>query len=277
MFDAVVPWIDRVETEHTPCLLCGAHDVPPVQRFSLNGQPLFTVRCPRDGMLWLDPRPVPAFYDLLYASHYYGVTPDDPLFEQASLPAQAPGPQKRQAAGWRVDEIERFSPPGRSPRRLLEVGFGGGEVLDEARQRGWEVLGIESVAACVEGALARGLPARRDTLAGLARDEQWTGAFAALGMFSVLEHVLDPEQALRDARVLLRPGGVLALRLPDTPSEGAPASLIAHVYHFNKGTIAALLRRCGFEVLHAVTAGSWRPTRYPGELPNMNILSRASP
>jgi len=100
------------------------------------------------------------------------------------------------------------------------------------------------------------------------------GTFDAVGMFSVLEHVLDPVTALQEAWTLLRPGGVLALRLPETSPEGAPASLIVHVYHFNKDTIATLLRRCGFEVVHAETAGIWRPTRYPGELPHMNVLSR---
>ena len=274
MFEARVPWLESLEVERVPCLLCGGTDATPVQCFVLNGQPLATVRCPRDGLLWLDPRPVPAFYELLYAEHYYGVPPDDPLFEQASLPAQAPRPEKRQAAGWRMDEIERHSLPGRAPGRLLEVGFGGGEVLEAAYARGWEVLGLESVAACVVSALARGLPARQRRLADLARDEALAGDFDAVGMFSVLEHVLDPERTLLDARRLLRPGGVLALRLPETPPQGAPASLIAHVYHFDKATIAALLRRCGFRVVHAETAGIWRPTQYPGELPNMNVLSR---
>jgi 2-polyprenyl-3-methyl-5-hydroxy-6-metoxy-1,4-benzoquinol methylase len=118
------------------------------------------------------------------------------------------------------------------------------------------------------------VPARHGTLASLAEDTSLLGAFDAVGLFSVLEHLLDPEQALHQARTLLRPGGVLALRLPETPPEGAPASLLVHVYHFNKDTIAALLRRGGFEVLYAQTAGIWRPTRYPGELPNMNVLSR---
>jgi SAM-dependent methyltransferase len=274
VFEACVPWLDRLEVERVPCLLCGGEDARPVQRFVLNGHTLATVRCPRDGMLWLDPRPVPAFYDLLYAEHFYGVPFDDPLFEQASLPAQAPPAQKRQAASWRMDEIERYSLDGRVPGRLLEVGFGGGDVLEEACGRGWDVLGVESVASCVESALARGLAAQHGTLADLVRDESLVGTFDAAGMFSVLEHVLDPVRALSDARVLLRAGGVLALRLPETPPEGAPASLIVHVYDFNKETIAALLRRCGFEVLHAETAGIWRPTKYPGELANMNVLSR---
>jgi HAD superfamily hydrolase (TIGR01509 family) len=144
-----------------------------VQRFVLNDQLLCTVRCPRDGMLWLDPRPVPAFYDVLYAEHYYGVPFDDPLFEQASLPAQAPPPQKRQAAGWRMDEIERHSLPGRAPGRLLEVGFGAGEVLAEARARGLTLAICSNWDWDLEPAITEtGLEGWFDTLVSSA----WAGA-----------------------------------------------------------------------------------------------------
>jgi SAM-dependent methyltransferase len=259
--------------DESTCILCGACDGRPVQRFVVNGEALFTVRCVRDGMMWLDPRPSAAFYERLYAAHYYGVGPDDPLFEQASLPVQAPEAQLRVVAGWRMDEIERFAAPepGGGPRRLLEVGFGAGYVLDEARARGWLVFGLESARSCVADASARGIPARCGTLADVAAEGE---TFDAVAMYSVLEHVLYPQACLREAHALIRPKGVLALRLPETADEGPPASLLAHVYHFNKDTIRTVLRRCGFEVVHAETAGIWRPTRYPGELPHMNVLSR---
>jgi SAM-dependent methyltransferase len=271
VFAATVPWVGRLDVEETPCLLCGRHDARPVQRCVLNGRTLRTVRCVHDGMLWLDPRPAPAFYARLYAEHYYGVGPDDPLFEQASLPVPAPPAQQRVVAGWRMDEIERGSLPGRVPGRLLEVGFGAGHVLREARARGWTVFGLEEAQPCVDAARAAGLPAAR---ASLLTWDGPDGALDAVALYSVLEHLLDPRAHLRRARALLRPGGVLALRLPDTPPAGPPASLIAHVYHFNHDTIGVLLRDEGFRVVHLETAGTWRPTRYPGELPNMNVVAR---
>src|SRR5262245_9725840 len=97
VFAADVPWVGRLEVEQTPCLLCGRRDVRPVQRCTLNGRTLRTVRCVHDGLLWLDPRPTAAFYAQLYAAHYYGVGPDDPIFEQASLPVPAPPARQRAA------------------------------------------------------------------------------------------------------------------------------------------------------------------------------------
>ncbi len=66
----------------------------------------------------------------------------------------------------------------------------------------------------------------------------------------------------------------MVLRLPDTGEEGPPASLIAHLYHFNQATIAELLKRCRFEVLWVGSFALWKPKRYPGELWSMNVIGR---
>jgi 2-polyprenyl-3-methyl-5-hydroxy-6-metoxy-1,4-benzoquinol methylase len=101
-------------------------------------------------------------------------------------------------------------------------------------------------------------------------------SFDVIAMYSVIEHTLDPTAYLKKAFSLLTTGGILVLRLPDTEADGPPASLIAHVYHFNAHTIMVLLRRCGFEVLQIDSFGLWKPQRYPGALWNMNVVSRKS-
>ena len=98
-------------------------------------------------------------------------------------------------------------------------------------------------------------------------------AFDVVAMYSVIEHVHDPAAYLRQAFRLLKPNGILVLRLPDTPDEGPPASLIAHLYHFNQVTISEFLRRHHFEALHFGSFAIWKPQRYPGELPSMNVIS----
>jgi hypothetical protein len=79
---------------------------------------------------------------------------------------------------------------------------------------------------------------------------------------------------LRQAFKFLKPNGLLVLRLPDTSDGGPPASLIAHLYHFNQSTISELLRRNHFEVQKFGSFSVWKPKKYPGELPNMNVISR---
>ncbi len=267
VFDVTVPWIDSIPTTDIPCLLCGGRESIPLNTFFLNGQRFYTVRCPEDGMMWLNPRPVEDFYHRLYTEYYHLAGPDDPLYEQATLDVHGDEERRRETARLRLDEIERWAPGG----RLLEVGFGSEHTLLEAQSRGWEVLGLEISPTCVETARARGIPAECAYLPDFRGKVE---PFDVVAMYSMIEHAPDPPAYLRRAHELLRPGGILLLRLPDTPEEGPPASLLAHLYHFNQKTIAELLRRNGFEVLEFGAFFPWRPTRYPGELWSMNVVSR---
>jgi SAM-dependent methyltransferase len=267
VFDISVPWISNIPARPVACLLCGERRINPLNTFILNGARFFTVRCLSDGMMWLDPQPTPEFYDRLYAEHYHRTGQDDPLLEQATLDVHTDVEKLRQAARLRLDEIQEFAAPG----HFLEVGFGSGYTLMEAKARGWDVLGLEVAQSCVDDMGARGIPAVR---ASLTEYDGPCEAFDVVAMYSVIEHVHDPAAYLRQAFQLLKPGGILVLRLPDTPDEGPPASLIAHLYHFNQATIAEFLRRHHFEALRFGSFATWKPKKYPGELPSMNVISR---
>ena len=141
----------------------------------------------------------------------------------------------------------------------------------EAKARGWDVLGLEVAQSCVDEMRARGIPS---VCAQLPEYDGPCEAFDVVAMYSVIEHVHDPAAYLRQAFRLLKPTGILVLRLPDTPDEGPPASLIAHLYHFNQATIAEFLLRHHFKVLRFGSFATWKPTRYPGELPSMNVISQ---
>jgi SAM-dependent methyltransferase len=141
----------------------------------------------------------------------------------------------------------------------------------EAKARGWDVFGLEIAQSCVDDAAAIGIPA---ACASLTEYDGPREAFDVVAMYSVIEHVHDPTAYLCQAFKFLKPNGILVLRLPDTPDEGPPASLIAHLYHFNQSTISELLQRNRFNVLHFGTFTVWKPKKYPGELPSMNVISR---
>ena len=104
--------------------------------------------------------------------------------------------------------------------RLLDVGCGHGLLLDEARKRGYDVVGLELSRAAARHA--------RDAL-GLEVREQPIESFADLDGFDVvvladvLEHLDDPVAAVDRCAGLLRPGGVLCVVTPD------PSSLTARV------------------------------------------------
>jgi len=85
----------------------------------------------------------------------------------------------------------------------------------------------------------------------------------------VIEHLIDPAQALERIRSLLDPAGVVWLALPDAGSRLARAmgrrwwSVIpTHVQYFTRGSIVTLLERTGFRVLEVGTAPKAFTVRY---------------
>ncbi|GEM_PF-2007324 len=267
VFNINVPALGQIPAREQPCLLCGHRDFLPLNTFVLNDRRFHTVRCIHDGMMWLEPQPTEQFYQTLYTTYYHTTGPDDPLLEQATLNVHANAEERRHIAQRRLEQIEHFCQTG----RLLEVGFGNGFLLEAAANRGWQVVGLELDQSCVDRMTGQNITAYACTLLEYAGEPE---SFDVIAMYSVIEHVLDPAAYLEKAFSLLKPGGILVLRLPDTEAEGPPASLIAHVYHFNAHTIMVLLRRCGFEVLQIDNFGLWKPQRYPGTLWNMNVVSR---
>lgn len=155
------------------------------------------------------------------------------------------------------------------PPRLLDLGCWVGFLLAEARERGWEGVGVEPSAFASAYARERlGLDVRRE---GLLEADLPGGSFDAAVLGDVIEHLPRPGEALDRLATLLRPDGprVAWLALPDAGSRVARAmgtrwwSVIpTHVQYFTRGSLATLLRRHGWEVLEVSTAPKAFTVRY---------------
>ncbi len=106
------------------------------------------------------------------------------------------------------------------PARLLDVGCGPGFMLDTARARGWEAVGVDPSPFSVELARRNGFEAHEGLLEDLALAE---ASFDAVALLQVVEHVTDPRPLLGECRRLLRPGGALLVATPN------PRSMLARV------------------------------------------------
>lgn len=238
-----------MSTVSNACLVCGgtrAHEVLAQQGYR-------TVACVRCGFEFVYPTPtvaqLAAYYDQSYAV---------PLTRDADNPA-------RHRA--RLAELERWMP---ARGRLLEVGCSYGYGLAEAQARGWQVAGVELSPTASQYAREHfGL----DVFSGDLLDAPLADAsFDAAVMWHVLEHTHDPRAQLERLHALLRPGGVLGLRVPNARSLGARAagrswlwrSLPAHLWYFSAATLPRLLGQCGFEMLDVRTArgDGWNPYQH---------------
>lgn len=102
--------------------------------------------------------------------------------------------------------------------RLLDVGCGCGFFLREARARGWAVTGLDPSRDSINylnsmlGAVG---------VAGTLEDIDPGERYDVITMINVLDHLIDPWEDVRRAAALLRPGGLLYLRLPNGRFHGA--------------------------------------------------------
>jgi len=154
--------------------------------------------------------------------------------------------------------------------RLLEVGCGHGLLLDEARRRGYDVVGLElsrDSAAYARDEL--GLPIHVLTLEQLAIQEE-DCTFDVILLVDVIEHLDDPMRVLDLCVSLLAPDGALCVVTPDPSSVAARLAgrqwwgyLPAHTYLFTRRTLRELLTGRGLVLTDDIpltrtfSAGYW--------------------
>ena len=151
--------------------------------------------------------------------------------------------------------------------RLLDLGCWVGYLLAAARDRGWEVTGVEPSDFAATFARERlGLPIVQ---ADLLTAELPPASFDAIVLGDVLEHLTDPLAALKHIATLLAPGGVLYLALPDAGSRLARmmgarwwSVIPTHVQYFSRASITILLRRAGYAPLQIRTEPKTFSVRY---------------
>ncbi len=151
--------------------------------------------------------------------------------------------------------------------RIADLGCWVGFFLAEALGRGWEGLGVEP--SEFGSTFARERLGLDVTRAELLEAELERGAFDAVFMGDVIEHLPDPGAALDRAHDILRPGGVLALALPDSGSRLARAmgprwwSVIpTHIQYFTRDSLALIIRRHGLTPIAVSTAPKAFSVRY---------------
>jgi len=227
------------------CPVCGAtgatvlHDGLTDRVFGVAPGAWRLVRCTVCALGYLDPRPADEAIGDLYAS-YYTHEPPQPNLEPAGGVARALRALRNAHVNARLGYalrpawapgrvVGRVLPPlaaiaERGVRHLpagghvLDVGCGNGLFVAEAAAAGWQASGIDLDAPAVAAGRSIGLDLAVERIEDRALREP--GAFDAVTLSHVLEHVPDPVAFLRAARTLLRPGGVVWVATPNLAAEG---------------------------------------------------------
>lgn len=169
---------------------------------------------------------------------------------------------------------------GDSRGKILDIGCGVGYFLRVARERGWDVAGLDLDKAAVDIACQHDIDVRWEVADEMSFSD---GEFDVVTLFNVIEHLPAPQMTLKEIRRVLKPGGLFVLETPtDDFALKYPIRLLyrlsggkitqpirylyssrdtsGHVYRFSRETITRILEKAGFEV-QKIHAGENPPFR----------------
>lgn len=210
----------------------------------VSGEEFEVSRCERCGIARTLPEPAADRMAVYYPAAYYGAA------SARRFPLAVESLQ-RALYGARARGVERLA--GR-PGRVLDVGCGRGFLLDAFRRRGWQVQGTElDDRSATHARDVLGIPVH------VGPAEQWPwpeGHFDAVVFWHVLEHLVEPHDAIERARRLLRPGGVLMVGVPNFASPEARLARAGwfhldvprHVVHLTPRWLSEAVGAAGFDV-----------------------------
>jgi SAM-dependent methyltransferase len=217
------------------------------------------------GLLWPRPSPeeVQAFYGDNYFARYAGESgeryqgqtdfaPDRPtLVDRIRVRIAC-----RADRGRSLDASALSQVVGAAPALICDIGCGNGHLLADLKLLGHHVVGVEIDEHARRRATAKGI----EVFPGYAEalpDQVKVRPFELVCMIHVLEHCPDPLQALRNAAALLRPGGYLALEVPNNDAISARRSGASwfhcdagrHLNFFTGKSLARAVESLGFRIV----------------------------
>ena len=213
--------------------------------------PLRLVQCDACGTVYRNPRERPEVVTEMYR--------DEPL-DEAILESLL----QTQRVAYRA-QARRLTRVAGRPGTGVELGSYVGGFLAASREAGWRFEGVDVNGDVNRFARARGFTITAGGLADVGGDR----TFDAVAIWNCFDQLAEARAAAADAKRLLRPGGVLAIRVPNGAfyawvrrrALGAfrrPArALLAHnnllafpyLHGFTPGSLARLLEDAGLEVI----------------------------
>ncbi|MBN9410998.1 MAG: class I SAM-dependent methyltransferase [Burkholderiales bacterium] len=217
------------------------------------------IRDAKYGFLQVSPLPSDEEVREFYAREFY--SGDYKNFNNSSLEVQ-----ERDADYHRVQRemllatVERLLGGPVAGRRVFDFGCGWGLTLQFLRGKGAECRGVDPSPEAVAYGQRKGLQVQVGNIDNL--DLSSEGDYDVVLLQNVLEHLRDPEHALRRLGQTMRPGGVIVCAVPNdfnalqqtaTAELGLPDWWVAppaHLSYFDRDSLTTLLGGCGFTARH---------------------------
>jgi len=236
----------------TKCILCGNGNFVDLPYFYRYRETLIRiVRCAACGLGTLQPMLSSDEVAALYQTGYF--EDDYRCGTLAGSYTQEIETMRREFRPY-LAMIRKLCPGG----KYLEIGCAGGATLAEARENGFETVGVELSAEMAEwGTKNLQLDIRAGTLAQQSFPDDF---FDVVYLGDVVEHLPEPRKVLAEIRRILKPRGIVAFAYPMELNYVVPRLRIRlqwqrqspnqpyHLYYYTTQTLGRLLELGGFEV-----------------------------
>lgn len=247
------------QRELVNCSACGSdhYEQYPVHLNHWLPQDYTYSKCEDCGFVYVNPRPLPEEVEEIYTAHTNPF--DQEEYEGLDV--------ERRTLVKLVKRLQKLHPNG----RLLDMGCGRGDFLRIAKDYGFDVYGSDLSTA----------PSPHTDIPifqGFLKDANLPShSFDVIVTRNTLEHIFNPNEDLQELNRLLKPGGLLYVKVPHVKYEEGWRcraffgfkSLFTppvHLNHFSTHTLRTILERNGFEF---VSWESEQPSASKNKLKNL--------
>ena len=152
--------------------------------------------------------------------------------------------------------------------KLLDVGANIGLLANQAKNKGFEVEGIEFSKAAVEyGRKTFGIKYYEQDIVSLKLKNDF---YDVITMSHVLEHIVDPKKVISELHRILKPGGIMLLAMPNFASLSAKilkskwdsVQPEEHIWHFTPNSLTKLLQNQRFIIKKVVVYEPYREYKW---------------
>jgi len=212
---------------------------------------------PQYGYIRADPLPTPEEVDKFYRDEFYGKLKK---FKESDLSTQM---KQKEYFSWRWQDIHRVvdkflaeNPVSGTPT-VFDLGCGFSQALLYFREQGFKVTGMEVATEAVEYGQKQGLDVRQGGVDDVPSIQE---KYDIVLVLDVLEHLINPAQAVKDIKThLLKPGGLLVIDVANDYNQFQLAAnetydldeyWVApplHLNYFSPQTLQGMVNSFGFE------------------------------
>ncbi|NUN22222.1 MAG: class I SAM-dependent methyltransferase [Candidatus Jettenia caeni] len=233
------------------CNICGVDDTSLIA--VQNGYRM--VKCKNCGLVYLNSRPNQQTLLKLYADYHQREGKDEDVwarlmeknFKEVSLLLNKIFPEKG---------------------KILDVGCGYGHFIEIMQDCGWFAQGVDPSSGTLYHAKKKGLNVIETSFDDSSFPDNF---FDVVTAFYVLEHLPDPLSTAKKIFEMLKPGGVIVIRVPHTTPIVRFLSVFTidnnlydapyHLYDFSPMTITVLLKKAGFSLIQVMPGSPTLPPK----------------